>query len=70
MSAPLNPLELERIVLTSSLVYGAFTVWFCPCGDPQTGQGLMSCHLPQIIMATALPLGMILYINRNNLSQR
>ena len=65
---PMNPLEMERLLITSSLAYGAYVAWNCPCGDPTTGQGFMSCHLPQIILATSVPLGLILYLNRNNLS--
>ena len=68
MSSTLNPLEVERLIIASSLAYGALTVWYCPCGNPSTGEGFMSCHLPHIILATTLPLGLIIYLNRNNLS--
>ena len=62
----MNALETERLIITGSLLFGAYTTWFCPCGDPTTGEGLLSCHLPEIIVATALPLGLVIYINRNN----
>ena len=65
---PMSPLEMERLLITSSLAYGAYVAWNCPCGNVETGEGFMSCHLPHIILATGVPLGLILYLNRNNLS--
>ena len=61
----LNPLELERIVITSSLLYGAFTTWFCPCGDSKTGKNLLSCHLSEAVLSIGMPLALILYVNKN-----
>jgi hypothetical protein len=63
----MNHLELERLIITSSLLYGAYTTFYCPCGNKTTGEGLLSCHLPQILSSVGLPLIMILYINRNNI---
>ena len=62
----MNALETERLIITSSLLFGAYTTWYCPCGDPITGEGLLSCHYPEIIIATADPLVLVIYLNRNN----
>jgi len=62
----MNALETERIIITSSLLFGAYTTWFCPCGDPISGEGLLSCHFSEFVVATAVPLALVIYLNRNN----
>jgi len=64
----MNTLEMERYLITSSLAFAAITTWYCPCGNPQTGENFLSCHLQQVVLATAVPLIVILYVNKNNLS--
>lgn len=64
----LNPLEMQRLLITSSLLAGAYITYTCPCGNPITGEGLLSCHLNQFFLATTIPLAIVLYVNRNNLS--
>ena len=62
----MNALETERLIITGSLLFGAYTTWFCPCGNKETGEGLLSCHFNEIVFATAVPLAIVIYINRNN----
>jgi hypothetical protein len=66
----MNALETERLLITGSLLFGAYTTWFCPCGNKETGEGLLSCHYTEFFLATAAPLALVIFINRNNTKQR
>jgi hypothetical protein len=61
----MDALELERIAITGLLLYGAATTWWCPCGDRQSGDGLLSCHLPEIGLAIGGAGLLVLYVNRS-----
>ena len=61
----MDALELERIAITGLLLYGAATTWWCPCGNKESGDGLLSCHLPEIGLAIGGAGLIVLYVNRN-----
>ena len=61
----MEALELERIAITGLLLYGAATTWWCPCGNKESGEGLLSCHLPEIGLAIGGAGLIVLYVNRN-----
>lgn len=54
--------EIERLLITSSLLAGAYTAYTCPCKDP-----FLSCHNKEFLAFVGLPLIYVFYINRNNL---
>lgn len=59
----MNTLELERIIIASSLITaGAITI-YCPCGDA-SGRGLLSCHIYEISALLGVASLTILYANR------
>lgn len=59
-------METQRLIITSSLLAGAYITWTCPCGDKETGEGLLSCHLTEFFISTTIPIVLVLYLNRNN----
>ena len=50
--------EIQRYVITGSLLAAAYTAWTCPCKDP-----FLNCHLKEFVALTTLPLAMVLYVN-------
>jgi len=58
----MNQKEVERLIITSSLLYAAYTAWTCPCGD-DNGKYFLSCHLPQFYIATTVPIAIAAYVN-------
>ena len=50
--------EIQRYVITGSLLAAAYTAWTCPCKDP-----FLNCHLKEFVALTTLPLAMTLYVN-------
>lgn len=60
-----DPVELQRFLITSSLLAGAYITYTCPCKDP-----FLSCHVKEFSLVVALPLLYVIYINRNNLSSK
>jgi hypothetical protein len=53
------------MLITSSLVAGAYISYTCPCKNP-----FLSCHVKEFSLVVGLPLLYVLYINRNNLSSK
>jgi len=49
--------ELQRVVITGSLLYSAYLAYTCPCPT------ICSCHLDAFLVATGLPVGIVLYYN-------
>lgn len=66
-----EPTELLRYTITGSLLFASYTALTCPCkhieGDRQTA--FLSCHIGSFSVAVAVPLLVVLYINRYNLME-
>jgi hypothetical protein len=65
----MDALEIERAAITGLLLYGAATTWWCPCGNSVSGEGLLSCHIPEIAIAIGGAGLLVLYANRNTFSR-
>ena len=50
--------EVQRYIITESLLAAAYTAWTCPCKDP-----FLNCHLKEFVAMTSLPLAIALYVN-------
>ena len=65
-----EPTELLRYAITASLLYAGYVSYTCPCkhiaGDKKTA--FLSCHIGEFTLAIAVPLSLVLYINRYNLA--
>lgn len=55
-----DTLEVQRYVLTGSLLFAAYTIYTCPC-KPVLG----SCHFNEIMLSIGMPLALFTYINRD-----
>lgn len=60
----MDPVEMQRMLITSSLLIGAYTAYTCPCKDP-----FLSCHIKEFSLVVGLPLIYAIYINRKNLDK-
>jgi hypothetical protein len=60
----MNALELERLVIASSLLTAGVLTIYCPCGDTTSGRGLLSCHIVEISTLLGIASITILYANR------
>jgi len=56
-----NETELQRLIITSSLLGAAYVAWNCPCDT------IPSCHLTQFLTLAGFPIAYALYINRDML---
>ena len=65
----MNPLEIERIIITSSLAYATYTAFTCPCGTTN-GENFLVCHLNEFITAISVPLVIALYVNRDVIAMK
>ena len=61
--ALVNALEVERIIIGSSLAVGAYITFTCPCGTSD-GRGLLSCHMIEISTLIGIATATIIYANR------
>jgi hypothetical protein len=57
-----DPVEVQRMLITSSLLAGAYIAYTCPCKNP-----FLSCHIKEFGLFVGLPLVYAIYLNRNNL---
>lgn len=60
-----DPVEIQRFLITSSLLAGAMISYTCPCKNP-----FLSCHVKEFSLVVGLPLLYVIYINRNNISSK
>ena len=60
----MNALELERIIIASSLITAGVITIYCPCGENTSGRGLLSCHIYEIGALLGVASLTILYANR------
>jgi hypothetical protein len=60
----MNPLEIERVVIASSLLTAGIITVYCPCGEATSGKGLLSCHMYEVGSLIGLATLTILYANR------
>jgi len=60
----MNALEIERLVIASSLIGAGVLTVYCPCGESVSGKGLLSCHIVEISALIGLASATILYANR------
>lgn len=57
-------LEIERLIIASTLLTGGILTIYCPCGDATSGKGLLSCHIVEISSLIGIASLTILYANR------
>ena len=55
----MDPVEAQRYAITASCLAGAYIAFTCPCRDP-----FLSCHYKEMVIATAFPLLLTLWLNR------
>lgn len=60
----MNALELERLVISSTLIGAGVITVYCPCGETTSGRGLLSCHLLEISTLLGIAVGTIIFANR------
>ena len=60
----MNALEVERLVITASLVAAGAITFYCPCGDATSGRGLLSCHIQEVSALIAMASLTVLWANR------
>lgn len=51
-----------RYTLTASLLFGAYTTFYCPCKK----NSYLSCHIKEFSLATGIPLSVALAIYFSN----
>ena len=47
--------EAQRILITGSLLYGAYLAWKCPCDT------ICACQIDAFLLSVAVPVGIVLY---------
>ena len=60
----MDALEIERLIITTALLGGAYVTYTCPFGNSASGRGLLSCHIYEISGLIGLATITILYANR------
>jgi len=59
----MDRLEIERLVISSSLITAGVIAIYCPCGNQISGKGFLSCHLKEVTSLIGLASAIIIYAN-------